>query len=120
MPYPTPHYEKLVATLNSDKLPDDDRPRVAQAVEHYKQWIIELDAIMASTNEPHLVLTRMVEALNKYRFYIDIELVFNSAEDFLYRQKGQLKLDNSVIEEFLPRLLHPSLVPEIQLENLVV
>ena len=39
----------------------------------------------------------------KYRkYYIDVDLIFDSPEDFLYRQKGQLKLDNTVIEEFLP------------------
>lgn len=36
------------------------------------------------------------------RRYIDINLIFDSEEDFLYRQKGQLKLDNTVIEEFMP------------------
>ncbi len=61
-------------------------------------------------------LARMVALLNEYRNYIDIDLVFDSPNDFLYRQKGQLKLDNSVIEEFLPRLMGnpiilPSLVP---------
>lgn len=39
----------------------------------------------------------MVELLNEYRIYIDVDLVFDSQADFLYRQKGQLKLDNSVI-----------------------
>ena len=29
----------------------------------------------------------------------------NIANNFLYRQKGQLKLDNTIIEEFLPILL---------------
>jgi Bpu10I restriction endonuclease len=61
-------------------------------------------------------LVQMVSLLNEYRNYIDINLVFDSDEDFLYRQKGQLKLDNSVIEEFLPRLfgntaILPALAP---------
>ncbi|HZU65756.1 MAG TPA: Bpu10I family restriction endonuclease [Ktedonobacteraceae bacterium] len=36
------------------------------------------------------------------------------------RQKGQIKLDNSIIEEFLPRLIHPSLIPEISEMNVTV
>ena len=31
-------------------------------------------------------------------------MIYSCEEDFLYRQKGQLKLDNTVIEEFLPNL----------------
>jgi hypothetical protein len=120
MPYPTPHYEKLNATLNSDKLPQDDKPRVEMAIERYEQWIIDLETVINSDGEATLILAGMVELLNDYRRYIDIELVFNSPSDFLYRQKGQLKLDNSVIEEFLPRLIHPALMPEIDLEELVV
>src|SRR2546422_2143690 len=47
-------------------------------------------------------LKRMVELLNEYRLWVDVEVVFDSPDDFLYRQKGQLKLDSSIIEEFLP------------------
>lgn len=69
----------------------------------------------------HQVLKRMGEILNEYRNYIDVELIFNSPDDFLYRQKGQLKLDNSVIEEFLPRLAgHPSIMPELASMNVVL
>ena len=59
------------------------------------------------------VLTSLVTSLNLYKLYVDIDLIFDSPDDFLYRQKGQLKLDNTVIEEFLPRLIHPSVIPEI-------
>lgn len=37
--------------------------------------------------------------------FIELELIFDSSEDFLYRQKGQLKLDNTILEEFLPQLM---------------
>ena len=46
-----------------------------------------------------------MKSLNRYKESIDLELVFDSENDFLYRQKGQLKLDNSVLEEFLPWLV---------------
>ena len=47
----------------------------------------------------------LTEILNRYKLFIDLDLVFDSDDDFLYRQKGQLKLDNTVIEEFLPWLV---------------
>jgi hypothetical protein len=63
----------------------------------------------------------MVQLLNDYRNYIDVDLVFDSPDDFLYRQKGQLKLDNSVIEEFLPWLIgHSSVMPELVPLNVVL
>lgn len=46
-----------------------------------------------------------VALLQDYRLFLDMELIFDSTDDFLYRQKGQLKLDNTVIEEFLPHLV---------------
>ncbi|MEO1186882.1 MAG: Bpu10I family restriction endonuclease, partial [Cyanobacteria bacterium J06636_27] len=36
-------------------------------------------------------------------------LIFDSTDNFLYRQKGQLKLDNTILEEFLPQLVFRSL-----------
>lgn len=94
-------------------MPEADRPRIEAAIVKYHEWIAALGAVTGTANE---VLTSLVRLLNEYRNYIDVELVFDSTEDFLYRQKGQLKLDNSVIEEFLPRLvsnaiLLPELVP---------
>jgi len=65
-------------------------------------------------------LKNMVHLLNEYRKRMDIDLIFDSHHDWLYRQKGQIKLDNSIIEEFLPRLIHPSLIPEIAEMNVTV
>lgn len=115
MALPTPHFEKLVATLANEKLPDVDKPRIEQAIDRYHQWIKSLDAAAKSAENP---VQELVRLLNEYRNFIDIELVFDSPADFLYRQKGQLKLDNSVIEEFLPRLVHPRVLPELNLADL--
>ncbi|MCL5745305.1 MAG: Bpu10I family restriction endonuclease [Acidobacteria bacterium] len=57
------------------------------------------------------LLTRLVELVNDYKRYIEVDLIFDSSADFLYRQKGQHKVDNSVLEEFLPRLADTRLVP---------
>lgn len=108
--YPTPHLEKLTATLANEKLPEGDRIRVEEAVARYHVWA---ESLLETKGAPDEVLQRLVGSLNDYRFYIDVNLIFDSEQDFLYRQKGQLKLDNSVVEEFLPRLIQPAIIPEI-------
>jgi hypothetical protein len=115
--FPTPHLEKLKATLVNEKLPIGDQPRVEVAIERYHQWITSLESVTGSTDQ---IVEQMVRLLNDYKSFIDIDLIFDSKEDFLYRQKGQLKLDNSIIEEFLPRLIRPSVIPEIAEMNLIV
>lgn len=103
--------EKLTATHENDKLPACDKPRIEQAIQRYHEWIKALDAVTGRS--PQRRLEKLVALLNEYRLWVDVGLVFDSEDNFLYRQKGQLKLDNSIIEEFLPRLIHPSIVPEI-------
>lgn len=97
------HGEKLVALLQSSKLPIGDKNRVEEAILKYDKWIEELRNIQEESLED--LIKSMVHKLNDYKFYIDIDLIFDSQNDFLYRQKGQLKLDNTVIEEFLPILV---------------
>lgn len=101
---PTPHLEKLTATLANDKLPATDRPRIEAAKARYRDWI---DAMSKVQGPSDVALSALVSLLDEYKRYIDLNLIFDSPEDFLYRQKGQLKLDNSIIEEFLPWLLAP-------------
>jgi hypothetical protein len=96
------HGEKLVSALANDKLPEGDKPRLETAIQVYCQWSNDIDAIVAN-DIPELV-EKMVKELNIYKKYIDLDLIFDSPDDFLYRQKGQLKLDNTVIEEFVPIL----------------
>jgi hypothetical protein len=100
--YPTPHLDKLRAILASDKLPPDDKMQVERTIEYYQQWIADIDGFMSSNESSNILLQKMVEALNVYRLHVDIDLIFDSQDDWLYREKGQIKLDNSVIEEFLP------------------
>lgn len=116
--FPTPHLEKLTATHENDKLPASDKPRIERAIARYREWIKALDAVTGKTPEQRL--EKLVALLNEYRLWVDVELIFDSEADFLYRQKGQLKLDNSIIEEFLPRLIHPSILLEIKGFDVVV
>lgn len=110
MSRPTPHLEKLSATLVNEKLPACDGERIEKAIPIYHDWIAKLTALKGTPDE---VLNQAVSLLNAYKLFIDVDLIFDSEEDFLYRQKGQLKLDNSIIEEFLPWLIQPSVIPEI-------
>lgn len=109
--YPSPHLGKLNATLENLKLPETDKSRIVAHIESYKAWIAKLDAVTGSPKER---IEKMVQLLNEYRNSVDLELIFDSGDDFLYRQKGQLKLDNSVIEEFLNRIIHPAIIPEME------
>lgn len=98
----TPHGDKLRALLRNAKLPAGDRPRVRTAIRRYDAWVSELGAIEGAGDS---LLAPMVDSLNRYKMSIDLDLVFDSEDDFLYRQKGQLKLDNTIVEEFMPWLV---------------
>lgn len=98
---PTSHGDKLKALLENEKLPKGEKLRVQEAIEGYKSWLDGLKAIKGDLS----VVPHMVSLLTSYKRYIDLDLIFDSPDDFLYRQKGQLKLDNSIIEEFLPILV---------------
>ena len=99
---PTPHADKLQALLENRNLPDNDKPRVREAVEKYEAWVKKIQQIEGDGDE---LVEPLVASLNRYRKWIDIDLIFDSESDFLHRQRGQLKLDNSVLEEFLPWLV---------------
>lgn len=94
------HGEKIVAAMDSEKLPSSDKPRLEAALQRYDEWVRALETVDAPTVDE--LIEKLVDLLNEYKFYIDVELIYDSTEDFLYRQKGQLKIDNTVIEEFLP------------------
>ena len=102
MNYPTPHGDKLKALLQNTKLPSADVLRVEAAINKYDEWVVEVET--ASGNGLQCV-EALTLSLNQYKNYIDLELIFDSKDDFLHRQKGQLKLDNTILEEFLPRLV---------------
>lgn len=99
---PTPHLAKLQALVANPRLPVADKPRVQEARLRYQEWIEELKSVCA---ERKGAVQKLVDATNKYMTFIELELIFDSPEDFLYRQKGQLKLDNTILEEFLPQLM---------------
>ena len=107
----TAHGDKLRALLNNPGLPAIDRPRVEAVADKYTAWLKALDEVKGSPDE---IITSITALLNEYKRAIELELIYDSDENFLYRQKGQIKLDNSVLEEFLPRLFDDRLVPGLK------
>jgi hypothetical protein len=101
-----PHYTKLTACLNNPRLPEADKERLEEALRKYHEWMAELEAIERGQKD---TVPKLVEATNLYKRFIELDLIFDSSDNFLYRQKGQLKLDNTILEEFLPQVVFRSL-----------
>jgi hypothetical protein len=109
---PRPHEKKLLALLENENLPDVDVPLVKAALDRYTTWKAAMDELNL---EGDALLEELVRLLNEYKRTIEVDLIFDSPANFLYRQKGQHKVDNSVLEEFLPRLADTRLVPGLKL-----
>ena len=111
------HGDKLQALLRNNKLPLTDKPKVIEAIEKYNYW---RNSLLALQGNPEHIVTEAVKLLNGYKNYIDIDLIFSSHNDFLYRQKGQLKLDNTVLEEFLPLLVYSVFKSKIDEKTIIL
>ncbi len=116
-PLPAPHGDKLTALLANPKLPTCDVPRVQEAIARYQQWR-EAMHLVNSADKP--AIDKIVALLNAYKQFVEVDLIFDSEDDFLYRQKGQLKLDNTILEEFLPLFVTAALQPYLEGYALVV
>jgi hypothetical protein len=117
MDIPAIHGDKLKALLHNNKLSASDKPKVKDAIDKYAVW---RDALLHLEGKFDKIVSDSVELLNTYKNYIEIDLIFASNEDFLYRQKGQLKLDNTVLEEFLPLLVNCIFKEKIREKNIVL
>jgi hypothetical protein len=117
MNIPTTHGDKLKALLTNNKLPASDKKRVCGAIKKYNIW---RESLLRLDGDCDTIVSKSVDLLNTYKNYIEIDLIFESKEDFLYRQKGQLKLDNTVLEEFLPLLVSSIFKTEIEEKNIIL
>jgi hypothetical protein len=109
------HKEKIIAALGNPKAKDDIEV-LKEALAAYEIWIKRMTSLV-STGEQRV--REMTDLLNEYKDYVEVDLVAAKGSAFLKRQKGQLKLDNSILEEFLIHLVHPSILnnlPEFDLE----
>ena len=100
------HKDKLEAALQNIKA-HQDVDILQEALEAYNVWINSLRNISAVGDE---YLRPPVDLLNQYKDFLEVDLIASRGSDFIKRQKGQMKLDNSVIEEFLPYLVTPKLL----------
>ncbi len=113
---PTPHLDKLRAALTNPKC-KADVPLLKKALTLYEDWVSQVKAL-SSTGQTRVV--GLVQMLNQYKDTLEVELILKRGSDFLRRQKGQLKLDNSIIEEFLVQLIHPSVFGTKDVDKLTV
>ena len=112
----TPHREKLLAAIRNPKCTEDVLI-LEQAEKAYREWMKRLVSLTSTGKQKVLEMTNL---LNEYKDYLEVELIARKGSPFIKRQKGQLKLDNSVMEEFLIHLLDPTILkglPDFELET---
>jgi hypothetical protein len=102
----TPHKEKLLAAIENPKCADDIGI-LKDALSAYEKWIQQTMSLKSRKRDRVVEMTRL---LNDYKDYLEVELIAKRGTDFIKRQKGQLKLDNSVLEEFLIHLIDPNVL----------
>jgi hypothetical protein len=112
----TPHKEKLLAAIENPKAAAD-KALLQEALAAYEYWIDKQNSLISVGDAR---IKDMVSLLNSYKDFVEIDLIATRGSDFLKRQKGQLKLDNSIMEEFLPHLVHSDIIqnlPNFELET---
>jgi hypothetical protein len=110
----TPHKEKLLAAIENPKAKQDIE-LLKEALNAYYTWIDKMNTL---TSIGMLRIKDITKFLNEYKDFLEVDLIAANGSDFLKRQKGQLKLDNSVLEEFLIHLVHPSILDNLPSFNL--
>ncbi|HEV7399157.1 MAG TPA: Bpu10I family restriction endonuclease [Solirubrobacterales bacterium] len=108
--YGTPHGNKIAAAIANRKAIQQDKDLLGEIQEAYGRWVADLVATIPDES-PEARVRRQAELLNDYKFFVEVDCVAKRGSPWLKRQKGQLKLDNSIIEEFLIHLVHPATLP---------
>jgi len=112
----TPHKDKLIAAIANPKA-KEDKELLEEALKNYKVWIKSTNELNSKGDKR---ISEMVSLLNQYKDLIEVELIARRGSSFLKRQKGQMKLDNSIMEEFLIHLVHPDILnnlPNFELDK---
>jgi hypothetical protein len=89
----TPHKEKLLAAMANPKC-KDDVPVLNEALHAYQDWINKMNSLTSTDKQK---VKEMTDLLNEYKDYLEVELIARRGSPFIKRQKGQLKLDNTVL-----------------------
>lgn len=98
----TPHKEKLVAAIQNPKCSLKDVGLLKDALRAYEEWIAKLCGLRSMGKQR---IGEMTQLLNAYKDFLEVDLIAKRGSPFMKRQKGQLKLDSSIIEEFLVHLV---------------
>ncbi len=97
----TPHREKLLAAIKNPKA-KADKSLLEEAFQQYETWS---DKLTKLTSKGDKRVEEMTSLLNEYKDFLEVDLIAKKGSPFIKRQKGQMKLDNSIIEEFLIHLV---------------
>lgn len=111
-----PHREKLVAAISNPKAVND-ADILKEALKGYEIWVKKMEDLSSTGHQRVKDLTSL---LNEYKDYIEVDLIASKGTDFIKRQKGQLKLDNSILEEFLMHLADKRILsnlPDFEIES---
>jgi len=96
-----PHRDKLLAAIKNPKA-KADKTLLEEAFRQYEIWS---DKLTNLTSKGDRRVEEMTSLLNEYKDFLEVDLIAKKGSPFIKRQKGQLKLDNSIIEEFLIHLV---------------
>lgn len=97
----TPHKDKLLAAIKNPKA-KADKPLLEEAYKQYEAWSDKLTKLKSKGDKR---VEDMTALLNEYKDFLELDLIAKKGSAFIKRQKGQMKLDNSIIEEFLIHLV---------------
>jgi len=112
----TPHRDKIVAAINNPGS-KDDIALLNEALNAYTNWTSSLQQLKTTGKER---IVDMVRLLNEYKDYLEVDLILERGSKFLIRQKGQMKIDNSVLEEFLIHVVRPEIIEGLPNVNYLV
>src|SRR3990172_11845550 len=103
----TPHKEKLSAAIANPKCDANDVALLKEALAAYEDWALKLSKLTSTSKDR---IREMTGLLNEYKDFLEVDLIAKRGPALIKRQKCQLKLDNSVIEEFLVELVQPAVL----------
>jgi hypothetical protein len=102
--------------MRNPKCTPADKDLLTEGLKAYDEWTTALGGL---TSEGDARVRDLTSLLNRYKDHLEVDLIARRGSAFVKRQKGQLKLDNSIIEEFLVHLINPRVIkdlPDLQLD----
>lgn len=102
-----PHLEKLKAAMSNPKCSQEDISLLREAMELYSEWDRKLNLLTSKGKDR---VKEMVDLLNWYKDELEVGMIMKRKSRFLRRQRGQLKLESSITEEFFVKLIHPYII----------